>query len=317
MSSQLQGSSFAAMASNDGFTTEIAIATIHICMGFAVRPAGRQDLVGTFAVFEGRCVVPEFVDPERRVLICADMECYSRRDNLLQHRAQSAFTRILNEATTELGLSRVTWQIQQGGDGELAILPAGTSERAVVTGLAPIVDRLLREHNRGLAPEARVRLRIAVHQGLVHLDGANGFPGEAVVHVCRLADAPPLKAALRRFAGADIALIVSDAIFRDVVQHYRDLRPEHFARVSATLPDKNFSAVAWIYVPGENVADKRAVETGETTPVELAHPAAVPPEREPASQVFQGIAAHGPATFGNHNTLNALGWTGQEGGASR
>src|SRR5437016_1714687 len=118
------------------------------------------------------------------------MENYSRRDNVLQHRAQAALARILDEATTELGLHRVNWMIQQGGDGELAILPTGTSERLVVTGLAPIVDRLLRQHNRGLSSEARVRLRIAVHQGLVHLDGANGFPSEAVVHVCRLADAP-------------------------------------------------------------------------------------------------------------------------------
>ncbi|MEV0607287.1 hypothetical protein AB0I61_13050 [Polymorphospora rubra] len=245
------------------------------------------------------------------------MESYSRRDNLLQHRAQSAFTRILAEATTELGLRRVNWQIQQGGDGELAILPSGTSERTVVTRLAPLVDRLLREHNRGLSPEARVRLRIAVHQGLVHLDGANGFPSDAVVHVCRLADAPTVKAALRRFASADVALIVSDTIYRDVVQHYRDLRPEHFARVSATLPDKDFDAPAWIYVPGENAGAGPGDETGQPAPADRGRQ--TPAQTEPASggQVFRDITAHGPATFGNQNTLNANGWAGPEDSARR
>ena len=208
----------------------------------------------------------EFADPERRILVCVDMESYSRRDNVLQHRAQSAFTRILDEATTELGLSRVTWRIQQGGDGELAILPTDASERKVVTRLAPAVDRLLREHNTGLASEAKVRLRIAIHQGLVHIDGTNGFPSEAVVHVCRLADAPVLKATLRRFPGADVALIVSDVIYRDVVRHYRDLRPEHFSQVSATIPEKGFDAPAWIYVPGEKQRTRRRSSGRNSSP---------------------------------------------------
>lgn len=299
-----------------GSIARIIIATVRIYMGCTPGPAGRQNAVRAFVVFEGLCVVPEFVDPERRVLVCADMESYSRRDNVLQHRAQVALTRILNEATGELGLSRVSWKIQQGGDGELAILPTGTSERLIVTGLAPIVDRLLRQHNRGLSPEARVRLRIAVHQGLVHLDGANGFPSEAVVHVCRLADAPAVKAALRRFPGADVALIVSDPIYREVVQHYRELRPEHFARVSAVLPDKDFRASAWIYVPGENAADALVAE-GEIE--EVDGPRSAPAGTVPVSgsQVFQGIRTYGPAAFGNHNTLNTGGWASQGDGSGQ
>lgn len=261
--------------------------------------------------------MPEIIDPERRILVCADMEHYSRRDNVLQHRAQSTFTRILDEATTELGLSRNSWQIQQGGDGELAILPPGTSERAVVTRLVPALDRLLREHNRGLSAEARVRLRVAVHQGLVHLDGTNGFPSDAVVHVCRLADSPAVKAALRRFPSADVALIVSDTIYRDVVQHYRDLRPEHFARVLAAVPDKDFCAPAWIYVPGENAADLAARETANVGRPAPTSSASAPPAAAGGSQVFKDITTHGPAAFGNHNTMNTTGWTDEEGSTSR
>lgn len=249
----------------------------------------------------------EFADPERRILVCVDMESYSRRDNVLQYRAQSAFAKILEEAASDIGLGRKNWQIQQGGDGELAILPAGAHERRVVTRLAPTLDRLLREHNTGLAPEARIRLRVAIHQGLVHLDGANGFPSEAVVHVCRLADAPALKEALRRYPGAAVALVVSDIVFQDVVRHYRDLRPEQFQRVAATIPDKGFDATAWIYVPGENATASLESGLDEHVPGRPS-PAAVPEAQAAESLTFRDIVAHGPAQFGSHNTLNANDW---------
>jgi hypothetical protein len=234
-------------------------------------------------------------DPHRRVVVTVDMESYSRRNNVLQHRAQKAFTRLMDDATTAVGLNRVDWQIQQGGDGELAILPAGTSERIVTARLAPVADQLLRDYNQGLAPEARIRLRLGVHQGLVHLDGANGFSGNAVVHVCRLIDSPQAKQALKDFPGANVALIVSDEIYRDVIEHYQDLRPEQFAEVRAELPDKAFSATAWIYVPGENAAvggtDRRPKPS-------------LPKQADPAAgQVFHGVTTHGPTQFGSHNTM--------------
>ena len=235
-------------------------------------------------------------DPHRRVLVAADLESYSKRNNLLQHRAQVAFRRIMDDATTDVGLDRVDWLIQQGGDGELAILPPGTSERTVAAKLAPAADRLLREHNQGLAAEAKVRLRLAVHQGLVHLDGANGFPSDAVVHVCRLVDSPQLKQALRDFPDADVALVVSDSIYREVIEHYRDLRPEQFAEVRAEIPDKGFRSTAWIYVPGENAGGSPARPVApEKPPAQPATPA--------AGQTFHGITAYGPAQFGNHNRM--------------
>ncbi|CCH19035.1 hypothetical protein GCM10009848_43200 [Micromonospora lupini] len=258
--------------------------------------------------------MPDFADPDRRMLVAVDMERYSGRDNILQHRAQLAFQKIMTEACEELGFDRTNWLIQQGGDGELAILPPGASERAVVTRLTPTVDRLLREHNLGLAPEARIRLRIGVHEGLVHLDGANGYPGDAVVTVCRLVDSPQLKDALRQFAGAAVALIVSDRIHQDIVRHYQDLRPEHFQRVLAEVPGKNFEAVAWIYVPGENIADA-VTHDGERSfsprndPKENGGGAGrrsrVPsPQPSPGGQTFQNITSHGVNAFGNGNIIS-------------
>ncbi len=252
----------------------------------------------------------DFADPDRRVIVAVDMESYGGRDNVLQYRAQLAFQKIMKEACDELGFDRVNWLMQRGGDGELAILPPGTSERAVVLQLTPTVDRLLREQNRGLAPGTRVRLRIGVHEGPVHLDGANGYPGEAVVTVCRLVDSPQLKSALRRFPGAEVALIVSDRIYQDFVRRYRDLRPDHFLRVAASLPEKDFEAVAWIYVTGENAAgyvtpDDQNTESGESGRIVdrpegagVNHRGSPAPQPSGGGQVFQHITSHGPTAYG-------------------
>jgi hypothetical protein len=237
--------------------------------------------------------------PERRVVVSVDMESYSKRNNMLQHRAQSTFKQIMEDATKETGLARTDWLTQQAGDGELGILPSGTRERTVL-GLVLVLDRMLREHNQGLAPEARVRLRVAVHQGLVHLDGANGFPGQPVVDVSRLVDSPQLKEVLRAFPGANVALIVSDSIYREVVEQYSDLRPEQFAQVTASIPEKGFSTPAWIYVPGENAAARSASVDESPAPT-------MQPSAPSGSQVFNGINAYGPSAFGNHNTVHAWG----------
>lgn len=237
----------------------------------------------------------DIADPSRHLVLTVDVERYSGRDNVLQWRVQQALPRIMQRAREELGLHPDGWLVQPSGDGQLAILPQDASERTVVTRLAPTVDRLLREYNHGLAPEARIRLRIAVHEGLVHLDGGNGFPGEAVVTACRLVDSPQLKAVLRRFPDAQVALIVSDRLYQDVVRHYGDLRPEHFLRVTASLPEKSFDAVAWIHLPGENAAAEQPL------------PAATGVQPCAGGQTFQHITTHGPAAFGNGNVVTTYG----------
>ncbi|GAB2932529.1 hypothetical protein GCM10027280_20250 [Micromonospora polyrhachis] len=192
--------------------------------------------------------------PNRRLLISVDMERYSRRGNLLQYEAQRAFQQMLHDAARGVGLDRVDWKTQQAGDGELAILPAEVKEPTVIGRLVPALNRLLRQYNSSRLPEARIRLRVALYQGLVHLDGANGFPGNAVNNVCRPCDAAPLKRALKAFPDAGIALIVSSDIYRDVVTEYpEELRPERFRQVEVHHPDKDFREFAWICVVDEDL----------------------------------------------------------------
>ncbi|MFV2088015.1 hypothetical protein [Micromonospora sp. LOL_021] len=263
-------------------------------------------------------------DPDRRVLVAVDMESYSRRDNVLQYRAQLTFQEVMAAACSEVGFDRASWQIQQGGDGELAILPQGTSERAVLARLTPVLDRLLRETNRGLADKARIRLRVAVHEGPVHLDGANGFPSDAVVTVCRLVDSPQLKTALRQFPDAAVALIVSDRLYQDIVRQYQDLRLDHFQPVTARIADKGFEAAAWIYVPGESIpATGDRPDPQDSVPDQpddgpgdagVNHRRPGPrPRPIGGGQVFQDIQVGegtGAVAVGNDNSIEVSGWPG-------
>ncbi|MFI9527064.1 hypothetical protein [Micromonospora rosaria] len=193
--------------------------------------------------------------PERRLLISVDMERYSRRGNLQQYEAQQAFHDLLHGAARDVGLDRAAWATQQAGDGELAILPRDVPESCVIGRFVPELNRRLRAYNVSRVEAARVRLRLAVHQGLVHLDGANGFPGQAVVFVSRLCDADPVRRALAAFPDAGVALVVSTDIYRDVVSEYPEqMRPERFRRVRISRPEKGFDEYAWVCVVDEDLS---------------------------------------------------------------
>jgi class 3 adenylate cyclase len=176
-------------------------------------------------------------ETDHRLLVSVARERSSRADNESQYRSQQVFQQVMVDAVAAAGLDRTGWITQPGGDAELAILPPGPSEAAVVGPLVFAVDRLLAAHNRQRT--ASVQVRIAIHSGPVHLDGAPGFPGEGIVTVSRLVDAPALTTVLRDFPSANVALIVSGPVYEDAG------RPEQFRRVAALE--------AWIFVPGVDV----------------------------------------------------------------
>ena len=232
--------------------------------------------------------------PERRLLISVDMERYSRRSNLQQYEAQQEFRRLLHEAAAAVGLDRTAWRTQQAGDGELAILPRDAPEARVIGRFVPELSRRLRAYNSSRVPAARIRLRMAVHQGIVHLDGANGFPGTAVVRVCRLCDADPVRRALADFPGAGVALVVSTDIYQDVVCEYpEELRPERFRRVRVSHPHKDFEEYAWLHVVDEDMSSASPEGGGPTAPAGDA-------DRAPSAAPAPAPGVAGPGSSGIH-----------------
>ena len=242
-------------------------------------------------------------DPDRRLLVSVDMERYSRQDNELQFRSQQIFQQAMADAVLDLGLDRTGWMTQHGGDGELAVLPPGTPEPKVVGELVFAVDKRLAAANLDRADGARVRLRMAMHEGLVHLDGAAGFPGAAVVTVSRLVDAPPVKAALRAYRSANVVLIVSNPIYQDVVLAYRRPRPDRFLKVEASIAEKGFAQQAWIFIPDEDVTRGGGISDEEETGPRAGGRRSATGESATTSYNIGEVSGES-LIFGNHGTIN-------------
>jgi hypothetical protein len=186
------------------------------------------------------------------------------------------------------------WQTQFSGDGIFAILPSGTSVTCLLDRFLRELDAELGGYNRRRREAAwtRMRLRLAVHAGLVYLDGPTGSPGQHAVEPARLCDSGPVRAALGACPGADLAVIVSSAIYRDyVTQGLGNPRPTEFRTVLARV--KKQSYVAHLLIPGFDVHAIAALakfDTSEARPERAArHADATPDSAAPAQS---GAAQH-------------------------
>ncbi|KQX50818.1 MULTISPECIES: hypothetical protein [unclassified Streptomyces] len=192
--------------------------------------------------------------PHRRLCLAADVERYSLLDTRAQSAVQADLVRLLDRAARLTGLDRAGWARQPQGDQEFAVLPESTPEAVVpgafVTELAAGLGAL---NSRPGAP--RVRLRLALDAGVV-ADAALGHAGPAPVAVARFVNAPPLRAALAGLTSADLAVIVSDRLFQDVVRFgHPGLDPADYVRVDVRV--KEFGGYGWIRVPGHGPDDVR------------------------------------------------------------
>lgn len=202
----------------------------------------------------------------RRLCLAADMEQYSRLDTRTQAAFQSELVRMLDEAAALTGLDRAAWTCQPQGDLEFAVLPEATPEGAL---LGPFVHHLaVRLRDRNARPAApRVRLRLAVDTGVV-AEAALGHAGPAPVAVARYVNAPQLRAVLATLTAADLAVIVSDRLYQDVVRSGRpDLDPAQYVRAHVRV--KEFAGYGWIRVPGHAPDELRSAvaDASESKPL--------------------------------------------------
>lgn len=183
----------------------------------------------------------------RALLVAVDAEAYSKRNTSSQYRLQANLLDILKAAAKNARLDRVQWRLQPQGDGELAVLPQGTDERLVVDSFVDELDKLLTVHNEERLPEARLRLRIAMHFG-VAIPAPNGYAGQAPVDVSRILDSAALRQALGADPAANLALALSDSLYEELIlNNLTSLRPEDFE--SHDLSEPKFRGRAWIRVP--------------------------------------------------------------------
>ncbi|HEX6469313.1 MAG TPA: hypothetical protein VF069_09475 [Streptosporangiaceae bacterium] len=229
--------------------------------------------------------------PMRRLIVAVDVHRYSRRDPLAQVDAQKALIEALDHAAAKAGLDRTAWHRQSQGDGELAILPADVDEALVVADFVEELTKRLRRQNRQLRRETRLRMRAAIHSGVLSM-GANGYAGPGPVETCRLLDAAPLKDALAAADDADLAVIVSDRLYRDIVEPgFRGLQPKQFWPVRVIV--KEYDGTGYITVPGQEPA-----RTSGELPAVTPAPPPTPPPPQPAG---------GPPAASTHITVTSNG----------
>jgi hypothetical protein len=166
-----------------------------------------------------------------RLVLAVDVEKYSSRPAREQLRAQTDLRHVLSLAAQSAGLDESLWYEQVSGDGELVVLPEDVDVSAVVGDFTSQLELILNDFNHRRIGGRRLRLRVALHHGTL-TPGPFGPAGDAPIVVSRLLDAKPLRRILSDQDDRDIALIVSQTLFQDVVRTgFCSLGPEDFQPV--------------------------------------------------------------------------------------
>ena len=186
----------------------------------------------------------------RKLCVAYDVEGYSDRGTRREYATQQRLSDTLRFAFEEAGALPGSPEVQEQGDGGIAFLPTGgaVDEPRLIVGLLNALHTRLTELNQDLVKEAQIRLRIALHEGVVHR-AAHGFVGPAVVEACRLRDADAVRSAL---AGSDVPMVVAvaDGLYHDVLAHgYHGLPGAAFIPVDVRV--KSYTGKVWIYLPGD------------------------------------------------------------------
>lgn len=187
----------------------------------------------------------------RRSLLCSDAARYSIRNDIQQHELQQALVEVTEDAAAGAGFDRAKWGVQSSGDGELAVLPADVSEWTVIDYFPTALTAALARHNAHCCEEMRLRMRLAIHYGLVS-PAAGGYAGQGVVVVSRMVNSDIARDALDACPEADLVVLVSASLYNDVIlQGHTQLSPNDLREV--LVRNKTFNDPAWLWLPGHDV----------------------------------------------------------------
>ncbi|WP_431917436.1 hypothetical protein [Micromonospora wenchangensis] len=215
----------------------------------------------------------------RRFCVSVDAEGYGGRDDRAQHDMQRTLVQLLDAAAARAQLDRTTWIRQGVGDEELSLVPLGPDEPRMVDDFPRQLDAELARFNRSRGSAERLRLRMALHVGVAYR-ADNGFAGQGVVVVSRLLNSKPVRRALRLAPSVNLALIVSDVVFTDVIgQGHTTFVKDDFRRVEVS--EKEYRAAAWLRVPGADVHRLDVDGPGEGSVTPTASPEPEDPRASP------------------------------------
>jgi hypothetical protein len=250
--------------------------------------------------------------PPYRGILAVDAKGFTAEPGSTHQAISGLIPKLVGLAFAKAGLAEV-WDdpsfFGPTGDGFAVGVPTRVLPYLVHPFFAELQQVLARHNESVRYGEPQIRLRASLHVGPLPLHptdlalGGNGTPRN---ETHRLLDSQPVRAILAAASPevTYLAVVVSDRVYEDVVlAGYAGRHPKHFVDVSATVTGKEFAQRAWLYVP-EPSGNLLLVEQAVRTPTEAAAPAPVPPPPAGA-QVYTGNTAHGPAAFGNYNTVGS------------
>jgi hypothetical protein len=185
-----------------------------------------------------------------------------RRDDQLLLRMRADLRAMVADALAHTGLADAAVHIEDLGDGLRLIVSADVTPTLMLDPFVPRLTAALREHRKAAAEAARLRLRVAVHMGLLHRQF--GFAGQPLVHCARLLDATPLRRVFDTSARVDLAVIVSQDVYDKVVRHGYGLDPAAYRRI--TVREKETETYAWVHTPGFAVPPGLDSQTDDAGP---------------------------------------------------
>lgn len=214
-----------------------------------------------------------------------------------QRHLDQGLREVLNEVITSAPYDSTGWFRRFDGDSATVAFPASVPKAWIAAELTRQLELALLGFNEHLDRLHRLRLRMALDHGDVMIDEPN-IAGEPVTVTARLSESTDLRNALRVAPETNLALIVSERFFDEVIrQKTLGLDPADFRHVAVEV--RHFSGHGWL----RKVHRPHGSDLAEGEPA----PSAPDPDRGP------GGGRPGAAAGNTYLDVSA-GYVGQLGG---
>ena len=187
--------------------------------------------------------------PVYRSIIVLDLEESTMRTNPVKGELRRVMYDLLRHSLEAVAITGNRLEpLTDRGDGILVLVKPhdDVPKTVLLDRLIPLLATLLAEYNALVTqPALRMRLRVAVHAGEIHLD-RRGCYGEAIDIAIRLLDSPRVKKTLKQSA-APLVLVISNEIYTGIVSHGYVDATAYFPLLRVRVGKRRHRG--WVHIP--------------------------------------------------------------------
>jgi hypothetical protein len=187
-------------------------------------------------------------EAEFHTIIAAQVAAPSRRNEVTTARLTRELHQVLTATLEAQGVDPSHLHQIDQGDSVFYLMPAEFAPRAAIDPLVRDLGTELRMHRETSSPAHRLRLQVAVNTGMLHHEPSGAYSGTPLVECARLLDAAVGREMLTEHPEADLVLLLTDTVYRDVVASGSSLSPGVFQPIEFST--KETRRTAWAYLPG-------------------------------------------------------------------